>query len=80
MTDALALEIVQSIAVPAAAPTSVDERITAAIAEANRPLAIGELRAQCRIRNGTLYERLTALTDAGQIVRSPEGYRIATRP
>jgi hypothetical protein len=45
-----------------------------------RPLAIGELRTLCRIRNGTLYERLSALTDAGQIVRGPEGYRLATQP
>ncbi|OYV74606.1 MAG: hypothetical protein B7Z66_15840, partial [Chromatiales bacterium 21-64-14] len=51
--DALALEIVQSIAAPAAAPASVDERITAAITEANHPLPIGELRALCRVRNGT---------------------------
>ncbi len=79
--DALALEIVQSIAAaPAAAPISIDERITAAITEANRPLPIGELRALCRIRNGTLYERLTALTDSGQIIRGPEGYRLATSP
>jgi hypothetical protein len=76
--DALALEIVQSIAAPVAAPISIDERIAAAITEANRPLAIGELRALCRVRNGTLYERLTALTEAGQIVRTPEGYRLAT--
>jgi hypothetical protein len=69
--DALALEILQSIAAPVTAPTSIDERITAAITEANGPLAIGELRARCRVRNGTLYERLTALTDAGQIVRTP---------
>ena len=63
----------------APAPTSIDERIAAAITEANRPLPIGELRALCRVRNGTLYERLTALTDSGQIVRGPEGYRLATR-
>ena len=63
-----------------AVPISIDERITAAISETNRPLAVGELRALCRIRIGTLYERLTALTDAGQIVRGPEGYRLATRP
>ena len=75
--DALALEIASSIAAPTPAPTSIDERITAAITEANRPLPIGELRALCRVRNGTLYERLTALTDAGQIVRGPEGYRLA---
>jgi hypothetical protein len=74
--DALALEIIQAVAVPVAPPTSIDERITAA----NRLLPIGELRTLCRVRNGTLYERLTALTDAGQIVRGPEGYRLATRP
>jgi AAA domain len=78
--DALALEIVQSIAPPSPPPISIDERITAAIAEANRPLPIAELRSLCRVRNGTLYERLTALTDAGQIVRAPEGYQLATRP
>jgi hypothetical protein len=77
--DALALEIASPVATPAAAPITIDERITAAITEAKRPLPIGELRALCRVRNGTLYERLTALTDSGQIVRSPEGYRLATR-
>jgi hypothetical protein len=61
-------------------PTSIDERITTAITDANRPLPIGELRSLCRVRNGTLYERLTALTDAGQIVRGPEGYRLAAVP
>jgi hypothetical protein len=76
--DALALEIIESIAAPVTAPTSIDERITTAITAANRPLAIGELRALCRVRNGTLYERLSALTDAGQIVRTPGGYRLAT--
>jgi hypothetical protein len=76
----MALEIAPSIAAPAATPASVDALMTAAITEADRPLPIGELRALCRIRNGTLYERLTALTDTGQIVRGPEGYRLATRP
>ncbi len=48
--------------------------------EANRPLPIAELRAICRIRNETLYERLAALTDSGQILRAPDGYRLATPP
>jgi hypothetical protein len=78
--EALALEIASQVATQAAAPTTVDERITAAITEADHPLPIGELRSLCRVRNGTLYERLTALTDAGQIVRSPEGYRLAIPP
>jgi hypothetical protein len=79
--DALALEIASPVATPAAAPAPmpIDERITAAITAANRPLPIGELRALCRVRNGTLYERLTALTDSGQIVRGAEGYRLATQ-
>ncbi len=77
--DALALEIVQSTAVQVPPPTSVDERITTAITQANRPLPIAELRTLCRVRNVTLYERLTALTDAGRLVRSAEGcYRLAT--
>jgi hypothetical protein len=38
--DALALKIASTVATPAAppVPTSIDERITAAITEANRPL------------------------------------------
>jgi hypothetical protein len=30
--------------------------------------------------NASLYKRLTALTDSGQRVLSPEGYRLANRP
>ena len=78
--DALALEIVSATVAPATAPTSLDERITTAIRDAPRPLPIRELRALCRVRNETLYERLTALADTGQIVRGPEGYRLATPP
>jgi hypothetical protein len=56
----------------------VDERITAALAGANRAVPIAELRAICRLRNITLYERLTAMTDAGHLVRSSEGYLPST--
>jgi hypothetical protein len=78
--DALALEVVESIAAAAIAspPSSVDERITTAIAQANRALPISELRVLCRVRNVTLYERLSALTDAGRLVRGADGYRLAT--
>ena len=58
----------------------MDERITTAIRETQRPLPIRELHALCRARNETLYERLTALADKGQIVRGPEGCRLATQP
>jgi len=77
--DALALEVVESIAAAIALPpSSVDERITTAIAQANRALPISELRVLCRVRNVTLYERLSALTDAGRLVRGADGYRLAT--
>jgi len=56
----------------------VDERITAVLAGANRAAPIAELRAICRLRNITLYERLTAMTDAGHLVRSSEGYLLST--
>ena len=71
--DALALEVLESTAAAmiASPPSSIDERITTAIAQAIAPLPIRELRALCRVRNATLYERLTALTDAGHLVRGP---------
>ena len=36
-------------------------------------MPIAELRGPCRVRNTTLYERLTAMTNAGHLVRSPDG-------
>jgi hypothetical protein len=76
--DALALQLAQTLADPAPAPASVDERIAAALMQAGRPLPIGELRTLCRVRNATLHQRLAALTQAGQLVRSPDGYGLAT--
>jgi hypothetical protein len=76
--DALALEVVESPAAITSPPSSVDDRITTAIAQANRALPISELRALCRVRNVTLYERLSALTDAGRLVRGADGYQLAT--
>jgi hypothetical protein len=75
--DALALEVVQPTAVQAPPPSSVDERITTALTCAKRALPFAELRALCRVRTVTLYKRLSALTDAGHLVRSAEGYRLA---
>jgi hypothetical protein len=77
--DALALRLTQPGPVAAAtAPTSIDERITNALREADQPLTIKQLRVQCRVRNATLYERLAALTNAGQLQRRDGCYRIAT--
>jgi RecA-family ATPase len=77
--DALALEPVQSHDQPAADPTpaSVDERIAAALAGADRPRPFAELRACCRVRTTTLYARLAAMTAAGHIVKADDGYRLA---
>jgi hypothetical protein len=76
--DALALQLAQTLADPTPAPASVDERIAAALMQAGRPLPIGELRTLCRLRNATLHQRLAALTQAGRLVRSPDGYCLAT--
>ncbi len=76
--DALALERVQSTASQAPPPSSVDERIVTALTGAKRALPFTELRALCHVRTVTLYKRLSALTDAGHLVRSAEGYRLAT--
>ncbi len=76
--DALALEVVERGAAPVpVGPASVDERITSALAEAVDPVSLAALRGSLRIRNATLYERLAALTAAGALVRSPDGYRLA---
>jgi len=77
--DALALELAQPYDQPEpdATSPSVDERITAALAGADRPRPFSELRAACRIRNATLYERLAAMTAAGVIAKSGDGYHLA---
>jgi AAA domain len=79
--DALALEVLASTLSPTPASTSVDERITTALIDASQPLLISQLRPLCRVRNATLYERLTALTAAGHLERGADGcYRIAAKP
>ena len=78
--DALALEVLASTLSPTPASTSVDERITTALIDASQPLSISQLRPLCRVRNATLYERLTAMTAAGHLERGADGYRIAAKP
>lgn len=77
--EALALEVAQPPSPASPAIRSVDERITAVLQHAAGPLSIKQLRPLCRVRNATLYERLAALTNAGQVLRTPEGYRLARR-
>jgi hypothetical protein len=78
--DALALEVLASAPCQTPASTSIDDRITAALITASQPLSISELRPLCRVRNATLYERLTAMTAAGHLERRPDGYLIAPKP
>jgi hypothetical protein len=59
------------------APT--DARITAALSGADQPQPFAGLRALCRIRTATLYERLAAMTADGRLIKSADGYQIAAR-
>jgi hypothetical protein len=77
--DALALQVVdrRPRPAPASEPRSIDERITAALAEAGHPQPFANLRALCRLRTATLYQRLAAMTAAGRILKSAHGYHLA---
>ena len=75
--DALALQVVDPHAPHVPVPSSLDERITTALAQAEQPVPFAKLRAHCRVRNATLYERLAALTADGRLIRSGDGYRLA---
>ena len=75
---ALALEVLDRTPTAEPITSSVDERITQALAAATGPVPLAELRTACRVRNATLRERLAALTAVGQLVRVADGYRLAT--
>ena len=77
--DALALQPIQAdhqneLRVEA---TSIDQRVTAALAEADQPRTFAELRVSCRVRAKTLYQHLAAMIAAGRITKSANGYRLA---
>ena len=77
--NALALEVIEPRTPQTPTPASLDQRITAALVDVNRPLPFAELRTRCRVRTATLYERLAALTAAGRLRKSDQGYRLAGR-
>jgi hypothetical protein len=79
--NALALEPVQTDRQPErrVEPTSLDQRITAALAGGSPPRPFAELRTSCRVRATTLYERLAAMTAVGSVVKSANGYWLAGR-
>ena len=78
--NALALEVVTAAPRETQGSKSIDERITAALIDASRPLSISQLRPLCRVRKATLCERLTVMTAAGHLRRDADGYRIAVKP
>jgi len=77
-TNALALEVADrgEIAEATAQPRSVEDRIAAVLTEASRPKPFSDLRALCRVRSATLYERLAVMTTAGRIIKSADGYSL----
>ena len=79
--DALALRPVQADPQPnrSVQQDSIDQRIAAVLADASQPRPFSDLRASCRVRATTLYERLAAMIAAGTIVKSADGYRLAAR-
>lgn len=76
--EALALQLANDRDPAPPVPSSLDERIASALADAASPIPFGELRSKCRIRAATLYERLSALTASGRIVKTGNGaYRLS---
>ena len=77
-TNALALEVAErgEVETAPAQPRSIDDRIAAVLTEAGRPQPFSDLRALCRVRSATLYERLAAMATAGRIIKSSDGYRL----
>jgi hypothetical protein len=76
---AAALEIVERSITPNPLPTCVDERIITALTGIDHPLPFAELRALCRARSATVYDRLDALIAVGRLIKSTDGYQLAGR-
>ena len=64
---------------PRVQATSIDQRIAAALAEGEQPQTFAELRASCRVRAKTLYQRIAAMTAAGIVTKSANGYSLIVR-
>jgi hypothetical protein len=75
---AVALNVVERPTSPNPRQASVDERIIAALTGIDQPLPFTALRTLCRTRNATVYDRLDALVAIGRLVKSPDGYHLAS--
>jgi hypothetical protein len=73
----VALRVVERTVATAEPPSSIDDRIIAALAASPEPLSFPELRGLCRSRSSSVYKRLDALTATGRVSKSPLGYRLA---
>ena len=77
--DALALEVADRREPVTPAPSSLDDRILAFLAETDQPIPFAELRSKVKVRAATLHERIAALCAAGRIAKIDGGYRLADR-
>jgi len=73
---ALALEVIERRDPATPPPSSLDERISATLASADGSLPFADLRACCRVRAATLYQRLAVLIATGRIAKTDDGYRL----
>jgi AAA domain len=76
----VALRIVDRAPTSVEPPSSIDDRIIAALTESHHPLSFPELRAHCRARSTTVYERIAALTAIGRVSKSSQGFRLVDGP
>ena len=79
--EALALRVIDAHPSRSAARPlpSAEERVAQALADANAPLTVTELRRACRIRTATLCAILSQLVGEGRVRRTPAGYLPAGR-
>jgi hypothetical protein len=74
--NALALHVVDQLPKVQDDASSPSDRLLEALAAARQPLGVRELRAACHLRTATVTEALSALTDRGAVLRTPDGYRL----
>ena len=75
--DALALEVADRREPTPPIAASLDDRIIAALADADQALPFAELRAFCRVRAATLHARIGVLAANGRVVKIDGAYRLA---